>query len=173
MSTTIGRTSLLAGPDVSGVTDDPEGQAVLDECRGAGSDLPAARAGVCTSLSLPMNDAEENAAIVNAIQRHAAVVVQKSLAEGFGLTVAEAMWKARPVVASAVGGIQDQIVDGEHGVLLADPRDLQAMGTAVDRLLGSPREAARLGARARRRVSDEFLGDRHLIQWVNLLQELG
>ena len=120
-----------------------------------------------------MNDVEENAAIVNAIQRHAAVVVQKSLAEGFGLTVAEAMWKARPVVASAVGGIHDQIVDGEHGVLLSDPRDLRAFGTAVDRLLGTPTEAARLGARARQRVTVDFLGDRHLIQWVDLLRELG
>jgi trehalose synthase len=163
----------LVGPDVSGVTDDPEGQAVLTECIVAWRDLPAARRARVHLVSVPMSDAEENAAIVNAIQRHAAVVVQKSLAEGFGLTVAEAMWKARPVVASAVGGIQDQIVDGEHGVLLADPRDLRAMGTAIDQLLGSPGEAARLGSRARQRVIDEFLGDRHLIQWVNLLQKLG
>jgi trehalose synthase len=163
----------LVGPDVSGVTDDPEGQAVLEECIAVWRDLPAARRARVHLVSVPMNDVEENAAIVNAIQRHAAVVVQKSLAEGFGLTVAEAMWKCRPVVASAVGGIQDQIVDGEHGVLLADPRDLRAMGTAIDRLLGSPGEAARLGARARQCVTDQFLGDRHLIQWVNLLQKLG
>ena len=78
-----------------------------------------------------MDDPEENAAIVNALQRHAAVVVQKSLAEGFGLTVAEAMWKGRPVVASAVGGIQDQIEDGVTGVLLDDPRDLAAFGAAL------------------------------------------
>ena len=58
-----------------------------------------------------MDDIEENAVMVNAIQRHAAIVVQKSLHEGFGLTVTEAMWKGRPIVASAVGGIQDQIVD--------------------------------------------------------------
>ena len=56
-----------------------------------------------------MADPDENAAIINALQRHATVVVQKSLAEGFGLTVTEAMWKARPIVASAVGGIADQI----------------------------------------------------------------
>ena len=56
-----------------------------------------------------MADPDEAAAIVNALQRHATVVVQKSLAEGFGLTVAEAMWKARPIVASAVGGIVDQM----------------------------------------------------------------
>ena len=163
----------LVGPDVSGVTDDPEGQTVLEECIEAWQALPAARRDRVHLVSVPMNDVEENAAIVNAIQRHAAVVVQKSLAEGFGLTVAEAMWKARPVVASAVGGIHDQIVDGEHGVLLSDPRDLRGFGTAVDRLLGTPTEAARLGARARQRVTVDFLGDRHLIQWVDLLRELG
>jgi trehalose synthase len=119
-----------------------------------------------------MEDPEENAAVVNAIQRQAAVVIQKSLAEGFGLTVTEAMWKARPVVASAVGGIIDQIIDGEHGLLLPDPRDLRAMGTAVDRLLRAPQEAARLGSSGRQRVTEEFLGDRHLIQWVRLLQKL-
>ena len=64
-----------------------------------------------------MDDVDENASIVNALQRQASVVVQKSLAEGFGLTVAEAMWKERAVVASRVGGIQDQIVDGVSGFL--------------------------------------------------------
>src|SRR3989442_1428497 len=63
-------------------------------------------------VSLSMADVEENARIVNAIQRRATIVVQKSLAEGFGLTVTEAMWKQKPVLASAVGGIQDQIVHG-------------------------------------------------------------
>jgi glycosyltransferase involved in cell wall biosynthesis len=61
-------------------------------------------------VTLPLEDVEENAAMVNAIQRHASVVVQKSLAEGFGLTVAEGMWKGRPVIGSAVGGIQDQVM---------------------------------------------------------------
>ena len=74
-----------------------------------------------------MADTEENAAIVNALQRHATIVVQKSLNEGFGLTVAEAMWKARPVVGSATGGIQEQIEDGVSGLLLQDPRDLAAL----------------------------------------------
>ena len=60
--------------------------------------------------SIPMDDVDENAIIINALQRHAYIVVQKSLVEGFGLTVTEAMWKARPVIASRVGGIQDQIV---------------------------------------------------------------
>ena len=103
---------------------------------------------------LPMEDRQENAAIVNALQRHAAIVVQKSLAEGFGLTVAEGMWKARPLVASAVGGIADQVLDGETGVLVRDPADLREYGEALARLLSAPDEAdadgrARAPARAR------------------------
>ena len=66
------------------------------------------------------------------------MVVQKSIYEGFGLTVAEAMWKARPVVASTVGGIQQQIEYDNSGLLLRDPADLAAYGAAVTRLLGDP-----------------------------------
>src|SRR5919109_491742 len=107
---------------------------------------------------------------VTALQRHASVIVQKSLAEGFGLTVAEAMWKARPVVASRIGGIQDQIVDGESGVLLDDPRDLDAYRAALRRLLGDPDGAERMGARAHERVRDEYLSARSLLQYLELIR---
>jgi trehalose synthase len=119
-----------------------------------------------------MADPDENAAIVNAIQRHASVIVQKSLAEGFGLTVAEAMWKRRPVVASAVGGIVDQIENGTHGLLVEDPADLPAFGAAVESLLRDPVAAERLGRNAHERVTDEFLGDRHLEQYGALFEQL-
>ena len=106
---------VLAGPDVFAVADDPEGVDVLEETEAAWRELPPrVRRRVHLAL-LPMDDADENAVIVNALQRRADVVVQKSLAEGFGLTVSEAMWKARPVVASDVGGIRDQIEDGVTG----------------------------------------------------------
>jgi trehalose synthase len=118
-----------------------------------------------------MADAEENAAIVNALQRWSSIVVQKSLAEGFGLTVAEAMWKARPVVASRVGGIQDQIADGENGILV-DPDDLAGFGAAVSSLLADRNEARRIGVAAQARVRDEFLGVRHLTEYVNLLAQV-
>jgi trehalose synthase len=119
-----------------------------------------------------MADSEENAAIVNALQRRAAVVVQKSLREGFGLTVAEAMWKARPVVASRVGGIQDQIEDGRSGVLIDDPRDLRAFGEAVTQLLADPGRADRLGEAARVRVRKQFLAPRLLMQQAQLVSGL-
>ena len=118
-----------------------------------------------------MADPDEAAAIVNALQRHAAVVVQKSIAEGFGLTVSEAMWKGRPVVASRTGGIQDQIVDGTSG-LLVDPLDLAAFGDAVNGLLADPERAERMGDEAHRRVRDEFLGPRHLIQYLHVFEGL-
>jgi trehalose synthase len=165
-------TLALVGPDVSGVTDDPEGRAVLDECVAAWRGLPPERRARVQLITLPMDDLEENAAIVNALQRHATVVVQKSVAEGFGLTVAEAMWKGRPVLASGVGGIRDQIVDGESGVLLASPSDLPAFGAALDRLLDDPATAGRLGQQARARVVERFLPVRHLIQFVGLFQQL-
>jgi trehalose synthase len=120
---------------------------------------------------LPMADAEENAAMVNALQRRATVVLQKSLAEGFGLTVSEAMWKGRPVVAGRVGGIQDQIADGDTGVLI-DPHDLAAYGQAVVGLLADPAAAAAMGGRAQTRVRDEFLGPRHLAQYVELFRRV-
>src|SRR5262249_42684687 len=122
--------------------------------------------------SLPTDDVDENAAMVNALQRHAAVVVQKSLHEGFGLTVAEAMWKARPVVASAVGGIQDQIDDGEQGVLLADPTDLDAFARAIARVLGDPANATRMGARGRERVLERYLGLESLLRYGTLIETL-
>jgi trehalose synthase len=159
---------VLAGPDVTAVADDPEGAEVLAEVEQTWRGLPRdVRRHVHLAL-LPMDDTDENAIIVNALQRRADVVVQKSLAEGFGLTVAEAMWKGRPVVASAVGGIEDQIEDGVSGWLV-QPDDLEAFGGRVNELLADPHGAERMGAAARARVRDHFLGPRHLGQYVDLL----
>ncbi len=159
---------ILAGPDVSGVTDDPEGTEVLRDCTEEWNHLPDAVRGRVHLASIPMDDVDENAIIVNALQRHAAVVVQKSLVEGFGLTVTEAMWKGRPVVASKVGGIQDQITDGRDGLLVDDPYDIEGFAGLLVRVLADPELAERLGTSAHARVLAEFLGDRHLEQYVDL-----
>ena len=119
-----------------------------------------------------MEDVEENAAIVNALQRHAHVVVQKSLAEGFGLTVAEAMWKERPVVASRIGGIRDQIEDGRSGLLLSDPRDLEQAGSAISELLADDDRAKGLGIAAHRRVQQQFLGPHHLGRYFEVMHRV-
>ena len=163
---------IYAGPAVEAVSDDPEGKEVLEEAielrKGLSEDARRSIHLVC----LPMDDAEENAVIVNALQRAADVVVQKSIAEGFGLTVAEAMWKSRPVVATAVGGIQDQIIDGETGRLLRDPCDLDAYGDAVRGLLEDPEGAKKMGEAAKERVRDEFLGTRSLLDYLNLISRV-
>ena len=163
--------SLLVGPAVEDVSDDPDGRAVLGECVEAWNALPARQRRQIRLLTLPMDDGDENAAMVNALQRHATVIVQKSLAEGFGLTVAEGMWKAKAVVASAVGGIVDQVVPGT-GVLLDDPEDLDAFGDALVSLLEAPREALRLGDNARRHVLEAFVGDEHLLHYGVLMERL-
>lgn len=163
---------ILAGPDVASVTDDPEGARVLGEVTDLRAALPAEARARVHLASLPMDDPEENAAIVNALQRRADIVVQKSRAEGFGLTVAEAMWKSRAVLATRVGGIQDQIVDGVSGVLLDDADDLRAYGRALERLLYDGGLRARLGAAGRTRVRERFLESRHLEDWVALLMQV-
>ena len=162
----------LVGPDPSGVTDDPEGTRVYEECVAQWHELaPDARERIHL-VCLPMTNIAENALMVNALQRFATVVVQKSLHEGFGLTVTEAMLKGRPVVASRVGGIQDQIADGIHGLLLDDPTDTHAFGEAIARLLNDPVLAKYLASNARRRAVAEFLGPRQMMQMFNLIHGL-
>jgi trehalose synthase len=163
---------VLAGPNVSGVADDPEGGRVFEDVVEAWRALPHALRGRVHLASLPVADVEENAAIVNALQRHATVIVQKSLREGFGLTVTEAMWKAKPVIASAVGGIQDQIEDGRSGLLLEDPRDLAGFADALCSVLCEPERGVAIGKAARERVRERFLGVRHLLQYASLIEEI-
>jgi trehalose synthase len=161
-----------AGPAVAAVSDDPEAAAVLARAHQQWTALPEQiRARIHLAL-LPMEDLQENAAMVNALQRGADVVVQKSVAEGFGLTVAEAMWKARPVVASRLGGIQDQIEHGVSGVLLDDPFDLRAFGAAVSELLNNPGAATAMGSAAAQRVCSHFLAPHSLLRYSELLRDL-
>ena len=162
---------VLAGPAATSVRDDPEQPEVLGEVLAQHKALDASIASRVHIAQLPMADQDENAAMVNALQRRADVVVQKSLAEGFGLTVAEAMWKARPVVASSVGGITDQIEDGRSGTLV-EPNDLEGLGRAVTALVNDPESAARMGAAARTRIREQFLGPRHLMQQGRLIRSL-
>lgn len=162
---------LLVGPDSEGVTDDPEGAEVFLECVRAWEGLDETARRRLHLVSLPMDDLEENAAMVNAIQRHAAVVVQKSIREGFGLTVTEAMWKAKPVIGSAVGGIQDQIQHQENG-LLVDPASEDDFAGALAWIFEDPARAKGMGRQARARVKHEYLGVRSLLRWGRLLSDL-
>ena len=163
---------VLAGPVVAGVADDPEGILVLQDCWNRWRELPYDVRQRVQLVCLPMDDLEENAAIVNALQRHAAVVTQKSIAEGFGLTIAEAMLKGTPVVGSAVGGIVHQVIDGETGSLIAEPADLAGFGAALCEILDDDELRGRLGEGARARALKTHLGDTHLEQWLRVINSL-
>lgn len=163
----------LVGPSSGAVADDPEGPAVQERIRSAWTDLPSDVRSRVHVVSLPMDDFDENGVMVNAIQRRSDVIVQKSLAEGFGLTVSEAMWKGVPVVASAVGGILDQVVDGTTGYLVEDPTDLEAFGSAIRELVEDPELASRMGEAARQRVITDFLAASRVAEYVNVIGMLG
>ena len=145
---------VLAG---GGATDDPEGDRVLAEVREA-----AGRDPDILVLDLPA----WAPLAVNALQRAATIVVQKSTREGFGLTVAEAMWKGKPVIGGRVGGITLQILDGITGYTVASPEEAAAR---AEHLLDRPELARTMGARGRERVRERFLITRHLHDYVSLL----
>lgn len=162
---------VLAGPDPADIPDDPEGATVFAEVVRLRDSLPADVRARIHLVVLTLRDQAANALVVNAVQRRSTVVVQKSLEEGFGLTVTEAMWKSRPIVASAVGGLLTQLTDGVTG-LLVDPLDLNAFGDAVNLLLAKPSYAAQLGAAAHEKCGSSFLSTRELIDYLRLYLSL-
>ena len=163
---------VLAGPNVHAVADDPEGAEVFNEVLTAYRALRHEIRSRVELANLPMADVEENAAIVNALQRHATVIVQKSIQEGFGLTVTEAMWKGKPVIGSRVGGIPDQIEHGVSGLLLDDPLDYRQFSELVGLVTSHPELAERLGVNAKERVKECFLSLRSLYFYGDLISHL-
>jgi trehalose synthase len=113
-------------------------------------------------LILPNGD---DTALVNTLQRKAAVVLQKSLREGFGLTVTEAMWKGTPVIGGNVGGIRYQIEDGVNGFLVSS---VEEAGQRIAQLLKDPKTREEMGRRARDTVREKFLMTRYLEQYLDL-----
>jgi trehalose synthase len=149
---------VLAG---GGATDDPEGPAIMAEVLAeAGNDKDI------FVLFLPnASDIE-----VNALQRASTVVLQKSLREGFGLTVAEALWKSKPVIASAVGGIPLQIAHKYSGILT---HTIDGTAYWIKRLLNEPAYARRLGENGREHIRHNFLITRHINDYLLLFLSLG
>lgn len=109
--------------------------------------------------------------LVNVLQRVSSVILQKSTREGFGLTVTEAMWKRTPVIASRVGGIPTQMIDGVTGFLV-DPYDLEGCAHRVVELLDDPDLRQELGSQAQEHVRKNFLITRHLLDYLNLMLSL-
>ena len=139
--------------------DDPEGIAVLDEVKERSKQDKDIHI-----LLLPQNDIE-----VNALQRASTVILQKSLKEGFGLTVAEALWKGKPVVASHVGGIPLQIKHKYSGLLC---HSVEGAAFAIKQLLNSPEYAKKLGENGREHIKNNFLLTRHLKEYMLLFLSL-
>jgi len=133
-------------------TDDPEGQEVFESLLHHKSE----RIHILTV---------EDSALVNALQRHAAVIVQKSVREGFGLTATEAMWKGTPVVAGRCGGLKHQIEDGVNGYLVNTPAEAAAR---IIELLQNPDRRAAFGKQARQTVEERFLLSRKVEQYLDL-----
>jgi len=109
--------------------------------------------------------------LVNVMQRISDVVIQKSTREGFGLVITEAMWKGTPMVASNVGGIPTQMVDGVTGYLL-EPHDYEGFAEKIRLLLEDKDLAQKLGRQAREHVRERFLITRHLLDYLNLIHSL-
>ena len=142
---------VLAG---GGAADDPEGEQVLQEVQEAAAGDP----GIHVLLLPPFSDLE-----INALVRASAVVLQKSVREGFGLTVSEALWKKKPVIGGAVGGIKLQIVDGVTGFLVHSPEGAAAR---IAQLLGNRKLRDRLGENGYRHVRQNFLLTRHVKDYL-------
>lgn len=141
-------------------TDDPESEKVLEEVR----ERASGNSDIHVLLIPPKSDIE-----INALQRAAAVIMQKSIKEGFGLTVTEALWKGKPVVASAVGGIQLQVKNKLTGLLC---HSVEGAAYAVKRLLSNKEYAAWLGKNAREHVRENFLITRHIKDYLLLFISL-
>lgn len=156
---------VLAGPDPFEVADDPEGLAVLAEVRSARAALPPDRRARIHLAMLSMRRPDRNALLVNALQRRADVVVQKSLEEGFGLTATEAMFKGKALLAGDTGGLRLQVTHGRTG-LLVEPTDDHAVRASLSRLLADRELRTELGRRAHDEVVARFLmsglADRYL-----------
>jgi trehalose synthase len=148
---------VLAG---GGASDDPEGAAVLKEVKDAAGEDPD-----IILLDLPPWCALE----INALQRASTLVVQKSIREGFGLTVTEALWKGKPTIAGAVGGIPNQIIHKLTGVLV---HSVEGCAYQMRYLLTHPEFARQLGQNGREHVKENFLMTTNVRRWLLLIRVL-
>jgi trehalose synthase len=162
---------VLAGPDPASVQDDPEAQEVLEEIRAAYLALPPHLQEAVAIVSLPMDSAEHNALLVNALQRCSDVVAQNSLQEGFGLTATEAMWKRSAVMGSCAAGLRQQIRPELDGLLVSDPEDAEEIARTLTTLLCDRHQREALGARAQQRVHHDFLVFTQVRRWLELIAE--
>ena len=163
---------VFGGPDPDFVSDDPEGMEVLNELIEQYKKVSEELQEDIAILLLPLDNAKENALIVNALQRSSSFVVQNSIQEGFGLTATEAMWKQRPVLVSGAAGLRFQVQDHINGVINPNPGDIEELANVLELMLNSPKERDKWGFNARNRVIDKFTLFSQINSWLELLASI-
>ena len=141
-------------------TDDPEGQDIFENLE----KLVEQEKDIRLIINAPD-------ILINALQRASSVVVQKSLKEGFAITVSEALWKGTPVVTSNVGGISSQVIQGKNGYLL-EPKDYAGFAEKIIYLIKNPDIAEKMGAFGKEYVKNNFLITRHLLDYIQLMKKI-
>jgi trehalose synthase len=144
-------------------SDDPEGWEIFEQARNAAGSF-------LDNKDIILLTVEDNI-LVNALQRKSSVILQKSIREGFGLTVTEALWKGKPVVASNVGGIPRQVIDNKTGFLV-EPHNIQGCADIVSSILKHPKVGHYLGEHGKEHVRKNFLITRHVIDDLKLLNRI-
>ncbi|KYK21117.1 glycosyl transferase family 1 [Thermoplasmatales archaeon SM1-50] len=148
---------ILAG---SMATDDPEGQEIFEHLE----KLIEQEQDIRLIIDAPD-------IVINALQRASSVIVQKSIKEGFGITVSEALWKGTPVVASNVGGIPSQVINGKNGYLV-NPKDYVGFADKISYLIKNPHLAEEMGKFGKLHVKNNFLITRHLLDYLRLMKKV-
>ena len=141
-------------------SDDPEGQEIFEELEKTVEQEK--------DVHLIINAPD---IVINALQRTSVAIIQKSLKEGFAITVSEALWKGTPVIASNVGGIPSQVLDGKNGFLLG-PYDYQGFADKIVYLIRNPMEAKKMGQFGKQHVKNNFLITRHLLDYIRLFKSI-
>lgn len=161
---------VLGGPDPAFVSDDPEGEAVLQELIEQYQDMDKDMQNDIAILLLPMDNAKENALIVNALQRSSSIVVQNSIQEGFGLTATEAMWKKKPMLVSGAAGLKFQVEHLKTGIVNEDPTDIPKLATTLYEMLNSPKERDKWSFNGQIRVIQNFTLFSQLLSWLKVFE---
>ncbi len=160
---------VMGGPDPAFVSDDPEGQEVLQELTEAYKKVDKSMQNDIAILLLPLDNPKENALIVNALQRTSSIIVQNSIQEGFGLTATEAMWKRKPVLVSGAAGLKFQVVHNKTGQINEDPTDIDKLAKTMEYMLNHPKQRDRWGFNGQLRVIQNFTLFSQLIAWLEVL----
>jgi trehalose synthase len=164
---------VMAGPDCSKVSDDPEGAIVLKNLMDKIDALPEQHKSSVALLNLPLNVRYENALMVNALQRISSIVVQNSIKEGFGLTLTEALWKQVPCIGTTACGLRAQIKDGENGLIIEDPRDYKSVANKILEMISLPEDTKEMLVKnAKMGVIDNFLIYKQMFSYLSFANEL-